>query len=400
MFIISRVTDKVETAITDYAFSQFNRKMTLAMLSDGLILSNDHIFRRTLIKIMQFITRHDPSVEFPVNFKDIENSEGYISFADMFSVVYGKHYLIDNTIISFEKEQASSADTVQWHRYIVHLIGICATPMHKLFTHYYNSGFLTRMQQSANTKINFTYPTLRVVSSTGNECTLLKEVSYMKKLFPEMADLMGKGVQEVDAQIKKFLGMRHTYEKYHVNYSLNMLLSGVPGTGKTSVIKAIAKSYHLKVYVVTSRTDIFEFVTSARDNIYENAKLPALVLFEEIDEILKSPSKKGDTSNNNLEFIMQYLDGLYSVSNTINILTTNHPEVLDTRFMRKGRIDHHIVFKNLTLEEAVTFSEKFSLPRSTIMRILNTMETDKEERFNPSEIEAKIIEYIRESKLK
>lgn len=148
--------------------------------------------------------------------------------------------------------------------------------------------------------------------------------------------------------------------------------------------------------IINSNTDIETFICRDIYSILGSYKMRfysaplIIILFEEIDEIIGNDSKK-------LEYIMQYLDGIYSKNNVINILTTNHYEKLDSRLVRKGRVDKHIIVDNISYNDAILFANKFDVPDSVLKNILSELGTDENGKYNPASIESEVIDYIKKN---
>lgn len=141
--------------------------------------------------------------------------------------------------------------------------------------------------------------------------------------------------------IDNFLELKEKYLKYGRNHKLNLLLTGVPGSGKTCLCKALAKKYNYPVY-------IFNFSKSLTDESFieliNDIKENSIVLFEDIDSYFKDRASLD--INISFSCLINILDGFISKSGIgiITILTANNPDRLDPALIRPGRIDKIIKF--------------------------------------------------------
>lgn len=185
------------------------------------------------------------------------------------------------------------------------------------------------------------------------------------------------------------------YKRLGIPHTLGFLLYGIPGTGKTSCIKSIAKYTNRHVIILPVKKiksinilkKIF-YSTEINGQFIPNDK--RLYVFEEIDcgqwknivksrhisdiekekkenkEILTSDvaqlvSKLNSTSissvaNNTDDDItlgdfLELLDGIIEIPNRMLIMTTNHVERLDSALLRAGRLDMIVEFKKMTRED-------------------------------------------------
>lgn len=155
------------------------------------------------------------------------------------------------------------------------------------------------------------------------------------------------------------------------------MLHGIPGSGKTSLIKAFAGHYkrdlcllHLASMTDTMLRDAlmtapdnsiialedFDDVESihARSGLGTNlygGNLPDMptpgkleeIPGPEISEGIEKKEESGKFSINlsgvTLSGMLQALDGLFSLDNKLVFMTTNRPEIFDAAVVRKGRIN-------------------------------------------------------------
>lgn len=150
--------------------------------------------------------------------------------------------------------------------------------------------------------------------------------------------------------INEFKHSENWYKELDLPYTLGFLLFGPPGTGKTSIIKAIANVFEKDIWYfdlskIKSSSE-FEILISKIN--YDNS----LIVFEDIDtmneiiynrDIMSLDNKDNKDINDKLTLghILDFLDGLQENHGRIVIMTSNHPEKLDKALIRPGRIDYH-----------------------------------------------------------
>ena len=144
------------------------------------------------------------------------------------------------------------------------------------------------------------------------------------------------------------------YHEHRMIHKIGIFLYGKPGTGKSSIAKAIAGMYNAPIFTLDNNNimNCISEIHSARKRIAGTI----IVLIEDFDMFFKSrESDEPDESdcsgrahiarhqlakeNENQQAIFQLLDGIYSTEDTIFIATTNHKEKLDPALIRYGRFD-------------------------------------------------------------
>ena len=143
--------------------------------------------------------------------------------------------------------------------------------------------------------------------------------------------------QKMRADIMDFLKKEKEYDEFGIPYKKNYLLTGIPGSGKTSIIKAMCKEigYNLCIFSINHDTDNNTALAAFRD-------IPpkSVLLFEDIDCLFE---KRTGTQENKSTFtfsnLLNLLDGVFFRKGLISFITTNHPESLDHALLRQGRTD-------------------------------------------------------------
>jgi DNA replication protein DnaC len=226
-----------------------------------------------------------------------------------------------------------------------------------------------------------------VISTAPKQLSFTMAPFYSNKQF---SNIRGKEIRLIEKRFNFFLKNRSWYDSKGIPYQLGMLLSGKPGTGKTSTIRAIAnltKRHIINVNFenISTATQLKNLFYSDKIQVYTDQSLNAtqilhipidqrIYVLEEIDAIgdivkQRTNTKSGPTTTINDELtlaeILTVLDGTMEIPGRIVIMTSNHPEVLDSALIRPGRIDLNIKFeyapKELIGELYETYFEK-SLP--------------------------------------
>ena len=148
------------------------------------------------------------------------------------------------------------------------------------------------------------------------------------------------------------------YQKLGINYKRTYLFEGVPGSGKTSFIIALASHYDATLCFITFGPKFTDnnFLTIMRNiiEVTEKKNKKTFLIIEDIDCIFKE-RKSHDEQRTNITFsgLLNGLDGIATQENIICFITTNYKSNLDSALLRPGRIDYIMKF-DYAIKEQVT----------------------------------------------
>jgi mitochondrial chaperone BCS1 len=148
-----------------------------------------------------------------------------------------------------------------------------------------------------------------------------------------------------------FLNNYDDYQKKGLPYKLGIMFEGPPGTGKSSLVKAIASYLNRDLYFVSGNDIAGKGKVGFIHELSHLSKNSILVL-EELDSLGGAGDRKDENSNSNeISGLLNILDGILTPPGLIVLATTNYIHKIDPAILRKGRFDkiYHIDLLNYDL---------------------------------------------------
>jgi cell division protease FtsH len=169
------------------------------------------------------------------------------------------------------------------------------------------------------------------------------------------ADVAGiDEAKEELSEVVDFLRHPEKYRKLGGRIPHGVLLSGLPGTGKTLLARAVAGEADVPFFSLAASEFVEAIVgvgASRVRDLFAQAKesAPAIVFIDELDAIGRSRttgvagfSGGNDEREQTLNQILTEMDGFDSSTSVIVIGATNRPDVLDPALLRPGRFDRRV----------------------------------------------------------
>lgn len=134
--------------------------------------------------------------------------------------------------------------------------------------------------------------------------------------------------------------------------STKLLLSGPPGTGKTTYARALCNSLQIPLLVTSVASwlepgylgDVLKRMSKAFELARENA--PVILFVDEIDNIgsrsVGRREQHDDYWRSLINRLLELLDGTSKTDGVIVVAATNLPEKIDPALLRSGRLEKHV----------------------------------------------------------
>ena len=163
-----------------------------------------------------------------------------------------------------------------------------------------------------------------------------------------------EGIDNAKEELEEIVDFLKNGEKYAINGAKipkGALLTGLPGTGKTLLARAIAGESGVPFINASGSSFVEMFVGVGAKRVRDlfaiaRANEPCIIFIDEIDAIGKKRSAGGMASNDEREQTINQLltemDGFDVNTQIVVLAATNRPDILDEALLRPGRFDRKI----------------------------------------------------------
>lgn len=157
--------------------------------------------------------------------------------------------------------------------------------------------------------------------------------------------------------LEVFLASEEEYGRASQPWHRGYLFYGEPGTGKTSVVRALANHFNIALYYLPlgdldKDADLMNLVTAIEPK--------SMLLMEDVDVFHAATERSDEEGGTTLAAMLNALDGVWTPHGLITVMTTNRREDLDDALIRAGRIDVDEEFTALDANQAERLASYFA----------------------------------------
>jgi chaperone BCS1 len=189
-------------------------------------------------------------------------------------------------------------------------------------------------------------------------------------------------------EIEKFYNSESSiYESLCIPERKVFLFWGIPGSGKTTFIRAIASHFNKNIAIVKNTNDMDD---ASLESMLEELPRNSLILFEDIDSLFQGRS---NVANTRITFsgLLNFLDGIIDYDKLLVFITTNNLQHIDDALRR--RIDVFLEFTFIKKQEIYDMFSKFFADKYPVDEFYKKLRKD----ITPNALEKYFIRCLMES---
>ena len=160
--------------------------------------------------------------------------------------------------------------------------------------------------------------------------------------------------------IEFYLNSESEYRRLGLAWKITWMLHGLPGSGKTAVIRAIAVEYKLNVCIL----DLISLSNKALTKLIGSVPKGSLLLIEDCDGIAATANREDTQTTHiddgavSLSGLLNTLDGISPLDGVMVFMTTNYIDKIDGAILRDARTDHVIELPLIMPDDANEYFNK------------------------------------------
>ena len=174
----------------------------------------------------------------------------------------------------------------------------------------------------------------------GRDRPMVEEWGWDDLILP--ADVLGE-LQQVEALVADAA----MATRLGIEPPRGILLTGPPGTGKTTIARVLAAQARCSFYPVSAadvRSKWHGESERSIQRLFERARAnrPSIVFIDEIDALGSTRRGEGEPGEGQLTQLLVEMDGMDDASGVLVVAATNRPDILDPALVRGGRLSRTI----------------------------------------------------------
>lgn len=326
-----------------YSFSVISKNTELYNIMSGWLLSLNKKCLDNNINGRQEWVLGGERTYFSINYGN------YMVFLDRLTIMLVTKKLIDNNMSSYDKLDIT-------------IIGRNKKKYQKLIS--------TLINRDKDKNMITVFPSKEIYNN----------YTIPKKSFDDIFNPNKKSIIDF---INKWINQKDVYINHGITYKTGIMLYGEPGTGKTTICKAIASYLDYGLHIINLKS----YKENGEEQLINRIiQIPpkSIILFEDIDCVVGNRDIENSKNIEILNTLLNIIDGISSPNNVIFMATTNHIEKLDSALIREGRFDLKINVSKLEKETAMEMCDRYEVSPDILI--------GEQFPINPSYLQQKILQ--------